>query len=235
MSALISFAKWIGGPGSIGFLVLCCALGGALALIGPRSRRVARAWLLLVFAAYFVAALPFVSHAVSARLPAYTPVWTPDGTGDKDILVVLSGDNAFGRARETRRILDVVKPRCVLVSGSRWFVRMLIEAGVARDQFRVDNTTTTTREQIGKLSQWAEQCGAERVVLVASTLSMSRVAELARVARVPVVLAPSAVDSVPATSGVWKVVPSYGALRMTRDAVYEHIALAYYRHRRWIH
>jgi uncharacterized SAM-binding protein YcdF (DUF218 family) len=234
MSRLIAISKQIGGPGSIGFLVFCSAVGLLIAYIGPRSRRLAKVGLLLVFSSYLLAALPVVSHAIADSLPSYGPVWKPDGAGDSDILVVLSGDNAYGRARETRRVLDIATPRCVLVSGSRWFVRIVVDAGVARDRFVADDTTNTTREQIAKLAAWATECGAQRVILIASALSMPRVAALVPTAGVPVLLVPAPVDEAPATSGIRVAVPSYRALRVTREAFYEHVALAYYRHRGWI-
>ncbi len=222
------------GPGSMGFLALCIAIGLLVFVLGPRGRRMAKVWLLLVVSAYLIAAMPVVSRAIADRLPPYGPVWKPDGSADGDILVVLSGDNALGRARQTRRVLDSIKPRCVLVSGAPWFVRMIVDAGVARDRLTMDNTTATTREQTAKLSFWAEQCGAQRVVLIASTLSMPRVAALVPAAGIPVVLAPSAVDEMPATAGIRLAIPSYRALRVTRDAFYEHVALVYYRHRQLI-
>lgn len=234
MSELVRVAKQIGGPGSLGFFALCFVVGLLIACIGPRSRRVAKAWLLLVGTTYLVAALPLVSYAISNRLPPHAPVWKPEGSADLDIVVVLSGDNPWGRAREARRVLDATTPRCVLVSGSPWFVRMVVAAGVARDRLVVDDTTSTTRAQIAKLGAWAERCGAQRVVLIASTLSMSRVAALVRNAGVQVVFVPSPLDAAPPDSGIRLAVPSFRALRVTKDAFYEHMALAYYRKRHWI-
>ncbi|MEO6212063.1 MAG: hypothetical protein ABIP65_00420, partial [Vicinamibacterales bacterium] len=152
MSEFISLAKVIGGPGSSGFLALSCALGVAMACIGPRSRRVARVWVALVFTTYLIGAMPVVSSAVANRLPGYGPAWKPEGPGDADILVVLSGDNPMGRAAATRRVLESTTPRCILVSGSPWFVREMVKAGVQRGRFTVDDTTSTTREQIAKLA-----------------------------------------------------------------------------------
>ena len=234
MSELISALKRIGTPGSLGFLAMCVAVGVIISMMGARGRRLAKAWMLLVCVTYLVAAMPLVSYTVVNRLPPSAVTWQPDGSGDKDIVVVLSGDNALARARETRRILETLNPRCVLVSGGRWFVRMIVEAGVARDRVIIDDSTTTTREQIAKLRVWAERCGAERVVLIASTLSMPRIAALVRTAAVPVVLAPSPLDEPPAASGFRVVLPSLRALRVTRDAFYEHMAFAYYRQRDWI-
>ena len=234
MSGIISFAKWIGPPGSLGFFLVSCSLGLAMAWVGPRGRRIAKVWFAVVFGAYLAGALPWVARSAADRLPPYEPVWAGARAGDADILVVLSGDNPRERAREARRIVDATAPRCVLVSGGRWFVRMVVASGVARDRLVVDDTTSTTREQIVKLSAWAEACGAERVILVASRISMPRIAALVRTAGVPVVLAPSALDAEPANAGLRTLVPSLSALRLTKLALYEHLALEYYRQNDWI-
>src|SRR5829696_917126 len=112
-TTLIEVVKQIGGPGSIRFLVLCGAAGILMACIGSRGRRAARVWAVLVLTVHLVAGLPVVSSALEAALPGYQPVFQPGDVGDSDILVVLSGDNAQGRALETKRVLDANKPRCV--------------------------------------------------------------------------------------------------------------------------
>jgi uncharacterized SAM-binding protein YcdF (DUF218 family) len=234
MSALISLAKAIGGPGSGGFFLVCSAAAGAMLFIGPRSRRAAKALLAVVIIFYGISALPPISLATAAPLAEYAPSWHADGQGSADVLVVLSGDNPRGRARETRRILDIVTPKCVVIAGSPWFVRFVVRAGVPTDRFSVDNSTSTTREQVSKLRLWAEQCGAQRIVLVASAVSMRRVDALARTTGLTVVLAPAPLDEDPPTSGWRARLPSLAALRLTRDAIYEHAALAYYHRRGWI-
>jgi hypothetical protein len=59
-------------------------------------------------------------------------------------------------------------------------------------------------------------------------------AALIRSRNCPVALLPSAVDAEPPTAGTDRFVPSYLALRLSRDAIYEHAALVYYRSRRFI-
>jgi uncharacterized SAM-binding protein YcdF (DUF218 family) len=234
MTELISVAKWIGVPGSAGFFALCCAIGVTVAVFLPRARRIVKAWFVAVCAMYIAGALPVVSYALASRLPGYGPVWMADGPSDTDILVVFSGDNPAGRAQETRRVLRASEPRCVLVSGGPWFVRMLVAAGVERSRLTVDDTAMTTREQVAKLADWAEQCGARRVVLIASVLSMPRIAALVQSIGIPVLLAPSSLDRTPAATGVRLFLPSLGALRMSRDALYEQMAFAYYRWNKWV-
>ena len=235
MFSLLWPLKQIGGPGSIGFLAVCCVIGLVLSRGGRRSRRFARAWLLLVFTVYVLGALPLIANAIEDGLAPSVPAASLSDLNGVDLLIVLSGDNARGRARENRRIIDAVGPRCVVVSGSSWFVDLIVEAGVSRDRIRLDETASTTREQIAKIPHWIAGCeGAARAALIASRLQMPRVAALTSAAGLQVLLAPSAVDDEPAKSGIRLFVPSYLALRVSRDAFYEHLAIAYYRRNQWI-
>jgi hypothetical protein len=47
-------------------------------------------------------------------------------------------------------------------------------------------------------------------------------------------LVPASIDIEPPTSGVRRFIPAYIALRVSRDALYEHAALLYYRYNGWI-
>jgi hypothetical protein len=82
-----------------------------------------------------------------------------------------------------------------------------------------------------------EICGRSphaHTAVIASRLQAARVDALIRTARLPVTLLSSPVDEEPPVSGAARFVPSYIALRMSRDAIYEHAALVYYRWRGWI-
>ena len=70
--------------------------------------------------------------------------------------------------------------------------------------------------------------------MVASELQMPRVAALVRAQRLTVLLAPSPIDSEPPKAGWTSFVPRYSGLRLTRDALYERAALAYYSRQGWI-
>jgi hypothetical protein len=70
--------------------------------------------------------------------------------------------------------------------------------------------------------------------VVASRLQAPRVWALARAMGLGILVMPSPVDDEPAASGLRAFVPSYLALRVSRDAIYEHVALAYYRWQGWI-
>src|SRR5262245_11568509 len=96
----ISLLQTIGGPGSLGFLATCAAIGLVVGLIGPRARRIGRAWLLALYVSYLVLGLPIVANRIAGP-PGIrsTPI---DLTGDNgsSVLVVLDGDNAIGRVQE---------------------------------------------------------------------------------------------------------------------------------------
>jgi uncharacterized SAM-binding protein YcdF (DUF218 family) len=234
ISMAVTLAKAVGGPGSTGFLILSTSAGALAAYAGGRARHLAKIWLLLVFAGYLAAALPVVSRSAVDGLPGYSAGRGEQAATQTDMLFVLSGDNARGRARQTRAVLNTVGPRCVIVSGGPQFVRTVLEAGVAPEGLIVDATATTTRAQIDTLAGWANRCGAQRVVLVASALSMPRIAALVRTTPIPVVLLPSPLDDDLPGAGIGLNIPSRAALHVSRDALYEHAALAYYRYRGWI-
>jgi uncharacterized SAM-binding protein YcdF (DUF218 family) len=228
--------KTIGGPGSLGFMALCLALGLILTRFGPRARRWGRGWLLLVLASYIVLGLPFVANRIARSLPP------PQPNADlgalhrhlPDALVVLDGDNRLGRINEARKIFSATSPRWVVVSGSQWMVDQIIEAGVPADRVIADLSPSTTREQILRLPAVLQGRGVTRIILIASRLQMTRVGALAEANGLSASLAPSRIDDEPPTSGVRVLVPTYIALRVSRDAIYEHAAIAYYRYRRWI-
>jgi len=73
-----------------------------------------------------------------------------------------------------------------------------------------------------------------RAGLVASRLQMPRVVELARTFEVNLLFLPSELDHEVSISGGSSLIPSYGALEISRDALYERAALSYYRSRGWI-
>jgi len=97
--------------------------------------------------------------------------------------------------------------------------------GVPEDRIVWETRSRTTRQQLTNLR---DIIGSDRTVLIASRLQMPRVAALARTLSLPILLAPSSIDTEPPTSGGWLVVPTATALWVSRDALYERVALAYY-------
>lgn len=229
MSAL-ELLKFFGAPGSVGFLAASCVLALLLRYVWPRRPAVARAWIVIVAALYLGLGLPVVADGLAQRLPALEP---EAGRGIQT-LVVLDGDNRLGRLAAALRIWESAGPRLLIVSGERWLVDALLEAGVPRDRIVHDISASTTRAQIEWLAPLASDPRFECVGVIASRVQMPRVDALVRAQGVQVALISSPVDTEPPTTGWRRFVPTYSALRVSRDALYEHVALFYYRRRGWI-
>src|SRR5262245_29486118 len=210
--------KAIGGPGSIGFLAICSALGALVSRTVPRARRFARAWLLFVYSTYIVLGLPVVANLIGDSVSSYTPLASFSELRDTDTLVVLDGDNRIGRLREARRVFDAISPKRVVVSGPPWLTDFMLEAGFPAERLITDPEVTTTLDQIHNLPRLLRDGQAHRVVIVASRLQMPRVAALAQAVDLPATLAPSPIDEEPPTAGLGLFIPQYRALRVSRDA-----------------
>jgi uncharacterized SAM-binding protein YcdF (DUF218 family) len=236
VAGMLELLKMVGGPGSIGFLACSAAIGLAVTRLGPRWRRIGRGWLLFVFSTYLVLGLPWVAATIEHELPGVEPASTASALPKLDALVVLGGDNAVGRVQETARVYASASPAVVVVSGEEWLVDRVRSLGIPAARLVVDSRSANTREQIAEVrrQRLALQWSDDRVALIASRLQMPRVARLVKRSGLKVILVPSPIDREPPTSAPWSFVPTYVALRVSRDALYEHAALAYYRRRGWI-
>ena len=217
----------MGSPGSIGFLAAACAAALFLRYVWPRRPALGRGVLLTVFFLYIVMALPVVSAAIESRLPGFVPIDSQPSPGSLDTLIVLDGDNRRGRLQESLRIWKSSLPRELILSGGMWLFEGFIQAGIPSNQLRQDASTINTREQMEWVARVAAQRPERSIAVVASRLQMPRVAALARARGLSVRLIPSPVDSEPATEGWRTWLPSYAALRVSRDALYELAALEY--------
>jgi uncharacterized SAM-binding protein YcdF (DUF218 family) len=74
----------------------------------------------------------------------------------------------------------------------------------------------------------------QRAAIVASRLHTPRVTAIAKQLRMNVVVVPSPVDAEPTNSGAKRWLPSLAGLRLSRDGLYERIAVAYYRRNGWM-
>lgn len=230
ISLLIESAKRIGGPGSVGFL----AVGSAIGLIGARfrpSRRVARRGLLILFTSHVLLGVPAIARQLADRLPSYSPRTDYADFNGRCSLIILGGDNTRGRVREAGKIFSAIQPSRVLISGDADLVLQVIAAGVPRNRVMHDPMARTTRDQILRATIVV---GPEPSILVTSRLQSSRVAALIQAAGLPALIAPSPVDDEPPSAGWRLYLPTYLALRVSRDAIYEHAAGFYYRRKGWI-
>jgi uncharacterized SAM-binding protein YcdF (DUF218 family) len=220
-------------PGSIGFLLAGLGFSLVLRYLWPRNRRLAHTWLTIVAGVYLIMSLPWVANALSDGLPQ---IQSPDSRslGAIETLVVFDGDNRLGRVRETERVYAAARPKVVQVLGARWLVRALERTGIPPSAIAQDARPSTTREQMIWMVHRFPRDEAGDVAVIASRLQMPRVAALAKAAGVPLILFASPVDDEPPTAGIRLFLPTYTALRVSRDALYEHAALAYYARRGWI-
>ena len=223
----MSLLKWIGPPGSLAFLALCCAIGLACRRAG--WVRFGRRWLLSVYAFYVLAGLPFVANAVASRLPAHPPIEDLSAIRFADGIIVLHGDNVRGRVGETKRVLDATNAPLVLGSGGGDFREALVAGGIPEDRLVMYPYAPNTFTQIAHVRRFVRERNLKHPVLIASRLQMPRIAALVRSQQLEVILAPSPVDDEPPVSGIRLFIPIYGALRVTRDATYELAAVRYYK------
>jgi uncharacterized SAM-binding protein YcdF (DUF218 family) len=234
IDTLLAPLKFVGGPGSIGFLLVTLALGFFVMRVWPPRPRLGRTFVISVAVLYLVLATPVVSQRIAGWLPETSEVDAAALRGI-DTLVVFDGDNRRGRLREGLRIWATAKPRLLVVSGAAWLEEQLLESGVAPDRLKRDESAATTRQQIEWIARRASEHPGERLAVVASWMQMPRVEALARVAGLTTVtFVPSRSDIEPARAGWRTWVPSYAALRVSRDALYEIAALEFYERRGWI-
>ncbi len=226
----LTVLKAIGPPGSLGCLVLCVAIA---LLLRRRRPAVARLWLAAVAVAYLVLSLPIVAAATIGLLPAYSAAEERPNE-PLDVLVVLDGDNYTGRAAEAGRIYRRAAPARVIVSGEDWFVRRVIGAGVPLDRIERESDSRTTREQMFFLRDLQARQPRQQVAAIASRLQAPRIAALAMAMGFRLDLRPSPTDPEVAAAGVRRFIPRYRLSAVAGDALYEWVALAYYRRQGWI-
>jgi len=230
---LFDIVKFVGGPGSLGLLALLCIIGLIGWRVWPKSRRFARAWFASVALAYIVLALPVTAEAIDHLLQLPT-LAMPRDSMHVGTLIVLDGDNRRGRLASALSIWALARSRRIIVSGAPWLVERLVEEGVPAARIEREAISATTREQVAWVAKVIERDHSESVAVIASRLQTPRVDALLRRNRLFPLLIPAPLDVEPAHSSVWQFIPSYAALRLSRDAFYEYLALCYYRWRGWI-
>ena len=219
-------------PGSIGFLILSAVIWLALRYPASQRRRVARWWALGVATAYLLMSIPLVAGQIADRLP---PVPRAEGsTPAIDTLIVLDGDNRIGRVDTAARIWKTARPEKVYVLGADWVKNAIIANGVPLDRVVQSVAAGNTRDQIAWVKRYMTQAPASRTGLIASRLQMPRVAALVKTESLSLTLIASPIDDEPPRHGFRVLVPTYIGLRVSRDALYEHAALAFYSWHGWI-
>jgi hypothetical protein len=192
------------------------------------ARRAVLAALILLTATYLALAIPSVATTIINALPLVTEP-TPAALRAVHVLVVFDGDNLAGRERRARRVLRQASPTDVHLLGADYLLadlRMAMKPGAV---LHYDSTTWNTAAQVSRVLQISEGLPPARTAVIASRVQMPRIAALMASAGADALLVPSGLDHEPATSGFRVLLPSYSALLASRDAIYEHAALAWYR------
>jgi len=228
----MAFLKLIGAPGSINFFFVSLAIGVVATFVWPRSVRFGRIYIPTIVVAYLLMAVPVVANALAKRLGGPASALPPAVQGT-EMLVVFDGDNRRGRLRRAVEIYRDRQPRSVLVLGETWLLDNLMTSGVPPVRLRHNGEAMTTQEQITQL-RYVLDAAQGRVVVIVSRLQYARVDLLIRRSGLDAILVSAPIDNEPPTTGRERLVPSYFALRVSRDAIYEHLALIYYRLRRLI-
>jgi hypothetical protein len=236
IESLLSIVKAIDADGSTQ-LILAGALPAVfLAVVWPRKWSWVRRWCWLVGPVYLLLTLPIVAHALAASLADRGDGYRePDGP--VSTLVIFDGDNRRGRLRAARATIEASPPSEVWVLGVQpeWFQEEMPGEGIGLDRVRFDATTGTTRAQLAWVAEYQSAHPSAAVAVVVSRMQAARVAGIAAargMSRLPIIGAEASRE--PATSGVWQLVPSRDAWNVSRDAIYEHLALAYYERSGWI-
>jgi hypothetical protein len=226
--------KLIGGPGFEWFL-LFCLLTGLLVIwwMGAAARAVRRS-LVSLGCACLLLSVPVIANQIAGWLPPVPSAVLPGAPGRVDALVVMDGDNRRGRARAGIEVNAVASPREIWVLGNGWLIERLSEGGVPRNRIFHDAFLATTRDQLTSLAALVSRRPGWTVAVIVSRLQAPRTARLLDQSHLTVTLIESPADVEPATTGAFAFVPTYYALRLSRDAIYEHAALRYYQWRGWI-
>lgn len=233
MSA-IDALKLLGGPGSLRLLLIGTLVGLAVVYYWPKHRRLGRAWLAVLLASYLILGVPLIASRIAAPFGRSMTAVEVERLAHVELLVIFDGDNWKGRIRETLFACRKLAPATILVSGGNWFVQNLTRAGLPAARITVDRDSGTTREQVDYLETFVRERRPRTAALVVSRLQARRVAGLLAVRGVPITIIAAPLDTESESGGIWAVVPSFAALQLSRDALYERVALSYYRWRGWI-
>jgi hypothetical protein len=229
---VLDVLKFVNAPGSLTLLALCLLVGVTFLYVWPRSRRLAKRWLLAVTGVYLVLGLPITANTIVNSLPPVPREPHDDEPGHT--LILFDGDNRRGRLETTLAEMRRDRPGKLWVLADEWLVEGLIRGGYPRGTFGHDSECPNTRAQVEWVRSYATRHPGTGLTVIASRLQLPRIAALFDTAGLPVRLVASPIDVEPPTRGWRTLVPSYYALRASRDALYEHAALRYYRWQGWI-
>ncbi len=146
--------------------------------------------------------------------------------GRVDTLVVFDGDNRRARAEAGVEVNAAAAPRAIWVLGNGWLVEPMSAGGVPRNRIWHDADMATTRDQMARLERLVADAGpTARLAVIVSRFQAPRVAGLLEAQHLAVALIVSPSDRESPPGGLARLVPSYTALRNSREALYEVVAV----------
>jgi uncharacterized SAM-binding protein YcdF (DUF218 family) len=228
----VELIKAIGLPGSLRFLYFGVGIS-ILLLIWKRTRRLGRVVLFAIAGAYLVLSVPAVAHSIAG--PGTEPAAPLSSYGPLDEVFVIDGDNYEARAATAVGLASAAKPQIVWFLGGVDLGHALLASGLPPQLWRwAPSAARTTRDQIRWIKGSIDRTHPQRAAVVASRLQAPRVRALARHEQVEVIVVPAPLSNEPSASGFRFWVPSRAALTLSQEALYERLALVYYRRSGWI-
>jgi uncharacterized SAM-binding protein YcdF (DUF218 family) len=222
--------KTLLAPGTFLFAILVAVVAALLIRRRGWSRRFGAALLVLLAASYFVLSLPYMADRLSAPLIQFGPLSEVDHGKEISAIVVLSGDSQHARVVETLRLATLLATQPIIVSGPDEIRDAILEGGISPSRIVMETASETTHGQAVNVGQLVRSKGLGRIALIASAVHMPRALAAFRAEGIDAVASASATRPIAALPRFW---PAYSALQLSRDSIYEYIALVYYRWRGW--
>lgn len=227
------FLKAIGGPGSLRLLWSATALSLIL-MIFRRTRRIGRRILIGFLASYLVMSLPAVARTIAG--PNVVAQARPLAEyGQFEDIFVIDGDNMRARAALAVELSRTAKPRFVWVVGGGELRDAMLEFGLEKRLWRWGGgAARTTYDQMVWVKESVVRDRIPRPAIVASRMQIARIEGVARHLDLDAVLIPSPLDDEPPVAGASAWLPHLSGLFLSRDGLYERVAMAYYRWKGWM-
>jgi len=194
---------------------------------GRRTRRLVLGCAAFVLCSYLVLAMPVTALWLIANLPQ-PHVSNTASSGPIQTLFLFDCDNRAGRILGTLDIHRRAPIDTVWLLGPDYLLEELVAAGIPAGRIRHDPSAGDTATQIAQVRERMGQPGAGTSAILASRIQMPRIAQFVQAAGIDIQLLASPLDREPASHGIWTIIPAYGALMASRDAIYELAAIAYY-------
>jgi uncharacterized SAM-binding protein YcdF (DUF218 family) len=247
-------------PGSVEFLLLGLLVGVAGLYARQRVAKVARAWLTCLTVGYLVISTPAGADLLVWGLAhGFSPVVTRQDTQGATAIVVLAADSntlAAGgreieqisqvgalRVFEAARLHDLLPHALIFTSGgpssfgsrerplAALLGEQLVLLGVPPDRIVIEARSGNTYQHAERLDPLLRQHGVHRFLLVTSPTHIRRATRTFEARGLQPVPAPGQMRSSDETGDWW---PSLQHLRVSQQAIYDYLGLAYYWGRGWI-